>query len=95
MSWSLSSMNAPSGLICIATHLREKSNQLWSYPCKNLENIHLYLWLLKDLSWAQDWYYSGMIFGSLAVMWSFFIVLYALQSSATNEIFISVALFLW
>jgi hypothetical protein len=60
-----------------------------------LENIHLHLWLLKDLSWAQDWYYAGLFFGSLAVAFSFLLFCSALISRATNEIFFSAAVFVW
>jgi hypothetical protein len=59
------------------------------------ENFHLYLWLIKDLSWAQSWYYSGHIFGSLAVIWSFFILFHAARERNTNEAFVGVAQTAW
>ena len=90
MDFFLASSKTYNGLESFVLLVQEKMG-----PCKNLDNFHLYLWLLKDLSWAQDWYYCGMIFGSLAVVWSFLMILCAIKSSATNEIFISVALFLW
>ena len=60
-----------------------------------MENIHLHLWLLKDLSWAQDWYYAGIVFGSLAVAFSFLLFCSAWIARATNEIFVSAAVFVW
>ena len=86
------SENNPRGDI---ENLRGKENIPWSCDGKDLQNIHLYLWLMKDLSWAQDWYYSGMVFGSLAVSWAFFIVVCAVRNRATNEVFVSIAIFLW
>lgn len=59
------------------------------------ENFHLYLWLIKDLAWAQSWYYSGHIFGSLAVMWSLYILSHAARERNTNEIFTGVAQTFW
>jgi hypothetical protein len=59
------------------------------------ENFHLYLWLIKDLSWAQSWYYSGHIFGSLAVIWSIYILSHAARERNTNEIFTGVAQTFW
>lgn len=59
------------------------------------ENFHLYLWLIKDLSWAQSWYYSGHIFGSLAVIWSVYILSHAARERNTNEIFTGVAQTFW
>lgn len=32
----------------------------------------------QDLSWLQNWYYPGHIFGFLAILWSFFMVVKAL-----------------
>jgi hypothetical protein len=66
-----------------------------TYSFRGMENLHLYLWLLKDLSWAQNWYYSGLIFGSLAVSLSFLLMCNAIYVRATNEIFVSAAIFIW
>ena len=71
--------------------LKSVSGNIFSHR----DDIHLYLWLLKDLSWVQDWYHSGIIFGSLAILWAFFLILTAIKSSSVNEIFVSVAIFLW
>ena len=59
------------------------------------ENFHLYLWLIKDLAWAQSWYYCGHIFGSLAVIWSVYILSHAAREGNTNEIFTGVAQTFW
>ena len=29
--------------------------------------LHVYLWLAKDLTWVQGWYYEGLVIGGLAV----------------------------
>lgn len=83
----------------LCTLLMNLVKELFDHPAlrpgRGLENIHLYIWLLKDLSWAQDWYYSGMIFGCLAVLWAFLLIVTAVRNSAVNEIFVSVAIFLW
>lgn len=39
------------------------------YMMRPIENVHIYLWILKDLSWSQDWYYPALIFGALALLW--------------------------
>ena len=59
------------------------------------ENFHLYLWLIKDLAWAQSWYYCGHIFGSLAVIWAVYILSHAAREGNTNEIFTGVAQTFW
>ena len=67
----------------------------WIVSNRGSENLHLYLWLLKDLSWAEDWYYPGMVFGSLAVAWAFWIFIHAVVERATDEIFIRFAVLIW
>ena len=67
----------------------------WLFSIRGAENMYLYFWLLKDLSWAQDWYYPAYTFGSLAIAWSFIMVCNAVYDGATNEVFTSTAMFLW
>ena len=67
----------------------------WLFSIRGAENMYLYFWLLKDLSWAQDWYYPAYTFGALAIAWSFIMVCNALYDGATNEVFTSTAMFLW
>ena len=67
----------------------------WFLTIRGSENFHLYLWLIKDLAWAQSWYYCGHIFGSLAVIWSVYILSHAVREKNTNEIFTGVAQTFW
>ena len=67
----------------------------WLFSIRGFENLYLYSWLLKDLSWAQNWYYAAYFFGALAVTMSFVILFNATYDGATNEIFYSLAGFLW
>ena len=67
----------------------------WFLTIRGSENFHLYLWLIKDLAWAQSWYYCGHIFGSLAVIWSVYILSHAAREGNTNEIFTGVAQTFW
>ena len=65
------------------------------FSVRGAENFHLYLWLIKDLAWAQSWYYSGHIFGFLAISWSVYILCHAVAEGNTNEVFTGVAQMLW
>ena len=67
----------------------------WLLSIRGAENLYLYFWLLKDLSWAQDWYYPAYVFGALAIASSFVMVVNTVVDQATNEIFFSTAVFLW
>lgn len=47
---------------------------------KTAENVHTYLWVLKDLSWTQNWYWSGLIVGALAMALSSLVCIGSLHS---------------
>lgn len=61
------------------------------------ENLHVYLWAGKDLSWMTGYFYSGVIFGGLAVIWSLYIVIYHAMIRTVNswEIICGVTQALW
>jgi hypothetical protein len=65
------------------------------YMMRPIENIHIYLWILKDLAWSQDWYYPALIFGTLALVWCavLFYEAYALRS--LYEAYMAIATTLW
>ena len=67
----------------------------WMFSIRGVENMYLYFWLLKDLSWSQDWYYPSYVFGSLAIVFSFLMVCNAVYDGSTNEVFTSTAVLLW
>ena len=59
------------------------------------ESIHLYLWIMKDLSWTQEWFYQAWVFGTLALVWAVYLLAHAVYEGATNEIFTRVAVTFW
>ena len=69
----------------------------WDYflSIRGGENLHLYMWILKDLSWTQEWYYPAWTFGTMALVWAFYLLFHAAHDRATNEIFIRVAVVIW
>jgi len=44
-------------------------------------NFHIYLWIIKDLAWAQNWYWVAHIVGGAALLWQ----LYFFTKSALNR----------
>lgn len=58
-------------------------------------NFHIYLWLCKDLSWVQGWYYCGYIFGSLSLGFQLFILYKSLRVHNIGESCINLTLLLW
>ena len=36
---------------------------------RGAENMHIYLWILKDLCWTQNFGTPSIVFGSLALVW--------------------------
>lgn len=55
----------------------------------------MYLWAAKDLAWTQDWYYTGMVFGGVAVAWSFVLLGRAVLLRNWNEVVHYIAQFVW
>ena len=39
---------------------------------RGVENLFIYAWIMKDLSWTQCWYYPSWVFGILALGLSLF-----------------------
>lgn len=74
---------------------QEKFDISWILSSKGSENFQLYFWVLKDLSWTQDWYISGFVFGPIAVIWSGFLVLKTIYNRNWYETIISVSQLLW
>ena len=45
----------------------------FAYSVRGIENFHIYMWILKDFSWAQDDYWMAVVMGSAAlVSWQLF-----------------------
>lgn len=65
------------------------------YSVRGSENVHIYLWVAKDLSWSQGWEVSGMFFGILAILWCFVLLYHAIHSKNIEEIYMWIALVMW
>lgn len=58
-----------------------------------LSQIHIYVWILKDLAWASNMYYLGISAGTAAV--SFILILAVACRHDAEEVFANFVLFLW
>jgi uncharacterized membrane protein YiaA len=67
----------------------------WYYSVRGQESMHIYLWIAKDLSWVQAYYYAGMIFGTLSVAWMLYILGQAIHKRSLDEIWTTIAHVLW
>lgn len=67
----------------------------FSSSVRGLENIHIYLWILKDFFWAQDAYWPALICGSAAVLYSFMLIGIAMHNRDAEESYMLIALSLW
>lgn len=65
------------------------------FSLRMLENFHLYLWIAKDLSWAQNSYSPALIFGICALIWSFVLMAYAVLHRFWNELYMLIGMTLW
>lgn len=67
----------------------------WYFGIRGAESFHLYLWVMKDLSWTQDWFISGHIFGILAFLWSLFLLYHAYTHRNIKEVCVYIGQMLW
>ena len=67
----------------------------WYLSVRGAECFHIYLWIAKDWSWTQDWYWQGLIFGSAAVVWSFFLLSHSASKRNYQEVWHGIGQILW
>ena len=65
------------------------------FTTRGSKQFHFYLWVLKDISWAQSWYYSGNAFGILAVIWGGLHLFDSFREGNINEMATGVGVTLW
>jgi hypothetical protein len=65
------------------------------FSVRGQDGFHIYLWILKDLSWVQAWYWPGLIFGTLTLTWSAFMLWRAFYRKSLDEVWTHSAQFLW
>jgi hypothetical protein len=76
-------------------HLPSEPWSLSYYLSDGQENFHIYLWLLKDLSWVQSWYITGIVIGGIACSWSIFLISKSISQRNINEFWSRFADLLW
>lgn len=62
------------------------------HKIRRYENLHILLWLLKDISWMMEWRVLGV-----AIMFPtvFIAVFIALKTFSETEFYINLAIFFW
>ena len=65
------------------------------FTVRGAENLHICLWILKDLAWTQKWYVMSWVFGLCAIAWSFVLVYHAFTDRNYNEMYMLTALIMW
>ena len=65
------------------------------YSIRGAENVHVYLWVLKDLGWSLDNKILGLLFGTLAILWCIMLVFHASERRNTLEMFNILTISLW
>eukprot|EP01041_Mallomonas_annulata_P000343 gene343-612_t len=67
----------------------------WYLTIRGAECLHIYLWIAKDWSWTQDWYYAGLLFGSAAVAWAVYLLFRAIRIGNYQEVYHGIAQNIW
>ena len=78
---------------------RTLPDEAWSpdvyFSVRGSENLLIYIWIAKDLSWTQNWYYPAFIFGGIALFASFLMICRSFVSRNVEEIWHGVAQLMW
>ena len=78
---------------------RTLPDEAWSpdvyFSVRGSENLLIYIWIAKDLSWTQNWYYPAFIFGGIALFASFLMICRSFMSRNVEEIWHGVAQLMW
>ena len=59
------------------------------------ESYHIYLWIIKDYSWASDSYYLALTFGISTVVWNYLIMILCLIRCDFEGFYMQVATACW
>ena len=59
------------------------------------ENFHLYIWIAKDVCWTTLRYWPGEVFGAFAVLWSIYLMRFAVQDRNWHEMYLCVGQMAW
>ena len=104
---SIERSNAPAAAVetkqANGEHNKTDDEFLYKIPCSNqtyyvmrpAENVHIYLWLLKDLAWSQDWYWPALIFGTMALAWCAVLFYEAYRLRSIYEAYMTVGITMW
>lgn len=65
------------------------------FSVRGTENLHVYLWLLKDLFWCLGYVYASSAFGSLALIFTASMFVSAFKMKNTEEMYFLVHVFVW
>jgi hypothetical protein len=69
----------------------------WKYytTVRGCENFHIYLWIAKDLAWAQDDENGALTCGTFAVAWCGVLAFHAIANKNMEELYLWVSVVMW
>lgn len=65
------------------------------FTVRGCENVHIYLWICKDIGWTYGNKAVGMMFGTLALAWIIVLVINHWMEKNYEDIYFIVPTFLW
>lgn len=91
----MASSSSDSLAVAISKWLGNEFSLKYYTSIRGAENIHIYLWIAKDLSWALGNLYGGLLFGTLALCWCLVLLANAARLSNTEEVFFMFPTIFW
>jgi hypothetical protein len=68
---------------------------IYMFSIRGYDNIHIYVWILKDYAWSSDNKTMGLIFGTIALAWTLVLEIVAYNGQDWEEMYFLVTMFLW
>lgn len=65
------------------------------FTVRGCENVHIYLWICKDIGWTYGNKIIGMIFGTFALTWILVLVINHYMEKNYEDIYFILPTFLW
>ena len=76
-------------------HLPDTTWSFSYYVHDGAAYFYVYLWILKDFSWAQNHYFSAHFFGGCALLWQLGFLVHSVRLRSIESIWINVVFSLW
>jgi len=85
----------PSFISTVADYFDIPCSADFFFSVRGAENVHIYLWVAKDLGWTAGNEFLGMTAGVAALLWIGVLLFNAISVGCTEDAYMLIPMFLW